>query len=233
MSGAGLGRRPPTDWRHVERHPLRATAPPVVERTLPLPSAYRPAYNQGEEGACVGFAWSWAMSILNRRFYDAFWLYGAAQRVDEWPGEDYDGTSVRAGGDVLRLVGHKRLHRHRHTHDPRPEDGIDRNEWGTTVDDVRACIADGVPVVLGINWYSAFDAPEIVNRQTAWIGRGDLGWIRGGHAICCYGASDRRQAVKLVNSWGRVYPLVWLPYNTLGRLLNEYGEATKITDRAV
>lgn len=29
----------------------------------------------------------------------------------------------------------------------------------------------------------------------------DLGGIRGGHCVCVYGASDRRQAVKFVNNW--------------------------------
>jgi hypothetical protein len=48
------------------------------------------------------------MSLLNRKRYDAGWLYHEAQRIDEWPGEDYDGTSVRAGMDVLRTEGHRR-----------------------------------------------------------------------------------------------------------------------------
>ena len=40
--------------------------------------------------------------------------------------------------------------------------------------------------------------------------------------------------MKLTNSWGRGYPLVWVPYDTLQRLLDgiQYpGEATIITDR--
>jgi hypothetical protein len=40
-----------------------------------------------------------------------------------------------------------------------------------------------VPVVLGINWHSNFDDPELIGR-TYWIGRGNLGPVRGGHAIC-------------------------------------------------
>lgn len=40
-----------------------------------------------------------------------------------------------------------------------------------------------VPVVLGINWYSNFDSP-VKDGRTWWIGRGDLGSIRGGHGIC-------------------------------------------------
>lgn len=232
MSGA-LGRLPlpPGDYRHLERYsmPRQAPAEPV-ERTLKLPYQYRPRYDQGEEGACVGFAASWAMSILNRQFYDARWLYHEAQGVDEWPGENYSGTSVRAAMDVLRTVGHRFLHRHRHEHMSELRHGIERNEWATTADQVRSCIVIGVPVVLGIDWFSNFDQPSVLGGEH-WIGQGDLGRVRGGHAICCYGASDRRQAVKLVNSWGRSYELVWLPYDVLQRLLDSGGEATVITDR--
>ena len=125
----GLGRRPLPlgDTAHLEKYPIRGAIPDIVrtvERTLALPYHYRAKYDQGREGACVGFASSWAMSILNRRFYDAGWLYREARKIDEWPGEAYDGTSVRAGVEVLRSVGHKFLHQHTHEHAPSIEDGI-------------------------------------------------------------------------------------------------------------
>ncbi len=235
----GLGRRPlpPGDVLHLERFPIRQLLPETVttvERTLALPYAYRPKYDQGAEGACVGFSASWAMSILNRRFYDAGWLYREAQKIDEWPGESYSGTSVRAGMEVLRSLGHRFLHNHAHEHAPQVEDGIDEYRWATTVEEVRTCIAAGVPVVLGIDWMSAFDTPTRKSDGSWWIGEGDLGRVRGGHAICAYGASDRRQAVKLCNSWGKAWPLAWLPYATLQRLLDgvQYpGECAIVTDR--
>lgn len=41
-----------------------------------------------------------------------------------------------------------------------------------------------VPVVLGIEWYSSFDRPVKIGARY-WIGAsGDLGYVRGGHAIC-------------------------------------------------
>jgi len=235
----GLGRRPLSegDTEHLDKYPIRQLLPTTVakvERNLSLPHHYRSKYDQGSEGACVGFSSSWMMSILNRRFYDARWLYLEAQKVDDWPGENYSGTSVRAGMEVLRSVGHKFLHNHDHEHAPLIEDGIHEYRWATTVDEVRTCIAAGVPVTLGVDWMSNFDAPVRKSNGSYWIGEGDLGHVRGGHAICCYGASDRRQAVRLVNSWGKAYPLVYLPYTTLQRLLDgtEYtGEAAIITDR--
>src|SRR5688500_3931118 len=80
-----LGRLTPPDWEHVDKHRmLIATAVEKVERILSLPYSYRVKYDQGAEGACVGFASSWLQSIHNRVFYDARWLYREAQLVDSW-----------------------------------------------------------------------------------------------------------------------------------------------------
>ena len=123
-------------------------------------------------------------------------------------------------------------------------DGIEANKWANTVDEVRACIKAGTPVVIGVNWYAKFDEPEYDGRlKRWWIGRGSLGRLRGGHCVCLYGAWDKQQAFIGVNNWGEPttndsgqliggYPRFLLPYDTFQRLLNEDGEATIITDRA-
>lgn len=42
----------------------------------------------------------------------------------------------------------------------------------------------GVPVVMGVNWYDAFDVPRRHGRGGSWwVGRSTLGSIRGGHAV--------------------------------------------------
>lgn len=230
-----LGRRVPTDWRHVERYPYAAVAPrsvDAVELNLLLPR-YRVRYDQESEGACVGFSSSWMTSILNRRLYDARWLWNRAKEVDEWPQTnpgDNEGTSVRAAMDILRGEGHRRVSRGVAGPVSLAE-GILENRWASKVDEIRTSIASGTPAVLGCNWYANFDRPVARAGDGHWIGEGPLGTVRGGHAICVYGASDRRQAVRLVNSWGERYPLVWLPYATLQRLIDEDGEATLATDR--
>jgi hypothetical protein len=66
-------------------------------------------YDQGAEGACVGFGSSRMMSILNRERYLARWLWDKAKTADEWgdtnPGDD-NGTSVHAALAVLKAQGH-------------------------------------------------------------------------------------------------------------------------------
>jgi hypothetical protein len=92
-------------------------------------------YDQGNAPACVGFSLSRAMSWYNRRFYDAFWLYYEAQKVDEWDGEDYEGTSVRGGCRILNTLGHRRIY-DGETFFPSKQHGIEAYRWITDVEDV-------------------------------------------------------------------------------------------------
>jgi len=73
------------------------------------------------------------MTLLNRRRYQALWLYHQAQLRDEWtdtPPEE--GTSVRAAGNVLANVGHLRFR----ASEPQLEDGIQVYRWATSMEDV-------------------------------------------------------------------------------------------------
>jgi hypothetical protein len=98
------------------------------------PYSWYSFYNQGAEGACVGFGSSRMMSILNKERYDARWLWDRAKEIDEWPETnpgDNEGTSVRAAMDVLRTIGHKTI-----KGKPDPKNGISANRWATNIDDL-------------------------------------------------------------------------------------------------
>lgn len=253
----GLGRRVPTDFKHVEKYPLRAlglTTSMEVNRILPLPF-WHPTHDQGFNGACEGFGNTMMMAVLNmaqRRAantrpytvrYDPWWLWDEAKKIDEWddtnPGDD-NGTSGRAACEVMQKRG---LIRYKYAStllshvlgDPTCPDlaeGIDTYRWATDVDQMRAGVSHGLPIALGVNWYENFDDPVQRSDGSWWIGQtSNIGQIRGGHCVCVYGASDRRQAFRVKNSWGRSYPLIWVPYSTMGRLLVEQGEACLVTDR--
>lgn len=105
-------------------------------------------YNQGAEGACVGFGWSRAMSLLNRRAYQAYWLYRAAQKLEGDPAGT-EGTTVRSGAEVLRAAGHVRrrpLARLQMDDQalvgdaPSPVDGIGAYRWALSIDELLGAL---------------------------------------------------------------------------------------------
>lgn len=237
-----LGRNLPIDNRHVELYPLRAIAPETpmkVEVLLPDPTADMVSFmNQGNLGSCVGWSWTWAMAYIHAvdgvmPRYDAVWLYNQAQLLDDNPNTPPDeGTTVRAGGDVLRNEGAMPILDGKDGVAD-PADGIAADRWATTIDEVRTGFSMGLPVVFGIDWLSNFDTPKEKNGEM-WIGEGRLGSVRGGHAICATACSDERQAIRLQNSWGPQYGhngQVWLPYKIVEKLLKENAEAALITKR--
>jgi hypothetical protein len=256
IGGRILDRRVPRDTDHIDKYNARrfnlfSESPAHVEKVLNIPRVYRDDYDQGVDGACVGFSQSWLMSTLNRKLYDAKRLYDEAQLIDEWddtpPGE---GTSLRAGFDVLRTKGHWRR-RAGSTREVELDEGIERNVWLRSADEIRTAIAADKPVNLGINWYRNFSIPfrrprlDDLHANKAvpagdrrvrfdyWIGHTPVwGRLDGGHAITVLAWSDLRQSAGLVQTWGLSYPfLVWIPGDALDVLLRQQGEAAVVVDR--
>ncbi|MCC6278459.1 MAG: hypothetical protein IT289_11150 [Oligoflexia bacterium] len=232
-----LGWKPPYNTDHQRLWAYSALVPRTatrVEKVLKVNKNYISKYDQGSEGACVGFGSSWMMSILNRRYYDARWLWNMAKEVDIWPDTnpgDQNGTTVMAAMDILRGLGHVRVVGQRR-YRPNKKEGILENRWAENVDQIRTAISKGTPVTIGVKWYNNMDSPELISGDY-WIAKNGLGRHERnrGHCVCIIGASDERQAVKIINSWGTNYPQSWLPYRYLQRLLNEDGEAAIVTDR--
>src|SRR5512138_1626161 len=111
-------------------------------------------------------------------------LYSWAQRHDEWPGEDYDGTSVRAGQEYLRKIGRSIGY-----------------VWATNLDETKDYIKrmGSAPIILGIDWLEKMDTP--IRIHGAYYIEAD-GPVLGGHAICCLWYDRVRAAWKLQNTWG-------------------------------
>jgi hypothetical protein len=122
-------------------------------------------YDQGAEGACVGFGASRMMNFFNGKLYLARWLWDMAKKIDEWsdtnPGDD-NGTSVRAALDVLRTQGHvpytdklapmQTDWQRRDELVGKPAEGIAANRWITSMDDALQ--------VLG---YTGLDYVDVLN----------------------------------------------------------------------
>lgn len=216
------------DWK--PRFDERSKAYPVRD-TIATPPKKRnklwkigPILDQGSEGACVGFGWSAeAFSTpvavdLSRVRADvprtpnqfALNTYHTAQKLDEWSGEAYDGTSVLAGAKALQQFGLLKEYR-----------------WAFSIEDVVDTILAKGPVVLGIHWFDGmYEAPNGVLSVS--------GPMVGGHCIAAVGfrlASDKlggEDGIILQNSWGADWGMKGLAeirVSDLAALLNEDGEA--------
>jgi len=119
----------------------------------PDPEDWWDFYDQGAEGACVGFGWSRCMSILNQELYTARWLWDRAKDSDEWPETnpgDENGTSVRAAGDVLAKSGHvdwdsdyaEDDYTERARYTPDRSDGIQRFRWARSAEEVHRALGN-------------------------------------------------------------------------------------------
>lgn len=172
--------------------------------------ACKPHLNQGSEGACVGFAWAHELAarpvvVPNVDNTAALKVYHEAQTLDEWPGEDYDGTSVLAGAKAVQADGYMPEYR-----------------WAFSLDDLILAIGNHGPAVLGINWYNDMFNPSLMG----WVK--PTGGIAGGHAILARGVNIKKRYVTLRNSWGISWGCLGdckISFDDLEFLLNDNGEA--------
>lgn len=177
--------------------------------------------DQGSAPHCVGFAWVHLLedAPVARKgpvpFHDPSDVYHRAQLIDEWPGEDYDGTSVRAGAKALQELGY-----------------LSSYQWAFDLETVvRSLLRDG-PVVVGTSWYASMFEPvqkkdaEGRRRKTLVIEEGSH--VVGGHAYVLNGVNTAAKIVRVKNSWGRGWGAegrAAMSFDTLRELIEDAGEA--------
>jgi hypothetical protein len=166
--------------------------------------------DQGKEGACTGFSVSSEAAaepvpvegITNET---AFMLYKRAKQLDEFKGENYEGSSVL--GAIKAGV----------------EKGwYSEYRWAFSEYDLSLAIGYCGPAVLGVNWYEGMVEPDY---------RGIIaptGRCVGGHAILCNGYDAKTKRYCLHNSWGSSWGIngeCYIGYKAMKKLLMEKGEA--------
>lgn len=200
-------RVPQFDERSLN-YPIRTLLPDQPRSytwRLPAPEVL----DQGREGACVGHAWAHEVAAPPKRSLSssnlAFHIYREAQKVDEWSGEAYSGTSVLAGAKIVQSLGH-----------------MDEYRWCFSLADIALAVGRQGPVVVGLNWYSGMFSPDADGYIHP------TGSLAGGHAILCNGVNIKRRRFMLTNSWGRGWGrdgTCFISFDELDRLLHEQGDA--------
>lgn len=161
-----------------------------------------PVLDQGREGACVGFAWTAELmaepmrpipmpstDVANRY---AKGIYRQAQRLDQWPGENYSGTSVLAGAKTVKSRGY-----------------LESYHWCFSVDELKYAVTQLGPAVIGVNWYQGMYRTKLIDgKHFAKVS----GKKVGGHALTIIGYDPavmvngkETECFIWRNSWGFSY----------------------------
>ena len=188
-----------------DSHPLMAT--PLTSRFWDDNGWWG---NQGNTPQCVAYAWahwledgpvnqSGTPPIIQPKL-----IYENAQKLDEWVGENYAGTSVRGGVKYLKSVGK-----------------VQNYYWTFNLQTLINSVLYLGPVVVGTNWYWNMFYPNsegILN-----IG----GKLAGGHAYVINGVDTKRQLFRIKNSWGRTWGKngsAYIRFYDMKRLIAQNGE---------
>lgn len=132
------------------------------------------------------------------------YVYYEAQKVDEYPGTDYTGTSVRGGIKILQREGY-----------------VSKYRWARDIFDVINVILTQGPVIVGTDWYLNMSYPDkgIVHPT---------GILQGGHCYVLNGVNLKTGYFRLKNSWGRNWGnkgTALIRIEDFDMLLNADGEA--------
>ncbi len=186
MLEKGLGRIYIPDKRDLN-YPLSAKLPKtvaVISRRMWRSSTYWG--DQGKTSQCVAYSWIHFIHHSPLTYpgknpiIPPLEMYNEAQQNDEWPGENYEGTSVRAGADVLLKRGLIKEYR-----------------WGKNIEELISAVLQIGPVVLGTVWLTGMFNPDASGFIKF------TGWPAGGHAYLVDGVDIKLKYFRIKQSWGR------------------------------
>jgi hypothetical protein len=203
---ARLGRLPAVD----QRDRRFSMAAPPTERTFRSWLGPKEIFDQGLRPTCVAFACNRYLlqhNVVNKPPLSFEEFYTRCQRdFDEWVGEAYDGTSIRAGFKLLQSLGY-----------------VTRYEWAFTIDQIVSHLLEVGPVVAGTDFTFSMFYPD--SHGYLW----PEGYALGGHAYLLTAVNKKRinpdktiGAVRMTNSWSASWGdkgKAWISFDALEVLI--------------
>lgn len=192
-----------------KNYPIRTLLPKITRRRS-YTWRCSVTLDQGDSPACAGFSVSQEaaaapVEVPGITEQVAFDVYKRALQLDEWPGENYEGTSILGAIKAGKERGWYSEYR-----------------WAFNENDLCLAVGYQGPAVLGLWWYEGMMEPD---------SRGVIeptGWPVGGHAILCNGYSVITGMYRLHNSWGPSWGIngeCFIYADDLRLLLKQEGEA--------
>lgn len=178
--------------------------------------------NQGDKPYCVAYSWvHWLAAgpqtqLVKRSLredgspFDTTYLYKEAQKVDSWPGENYDGTSVRAGADILKKHGF-----------------ISEYRWSWDIKTTIKTLLTVGPVVVGTWWTEKMFYPNIDGIIKPCNNK------MGGHAYLLDGINTEKKLIRIKNSWGKKWGkngFAYISFDDMEKLIKDDGEICLATE---
>ena len=131
--------------------------------------------------------------------------------------------SLRAAAGRFKIAGWRAIE-----HKPSADSAL-KDDWRNplVIDDIKGELWRGHPVVFGISMPHGFQALRNftgVYRSDERFDRWNLSGAERMHALALVGYDDRRQAFRLINSWGTAWGdggYLWIDYETFQNLVGE------------
>ncbi len=210
--------------------PVPAALPPSAD----LRSLCSPVENQGNLNSCTGNALAGVLEFLERKdkvhFEDVSRLFiYYNERVLEHSVSADDGAAIRDGIKTLVKQGvcsEKKWPYIEAKWDAKPtpacykqalQHQITSYSRLQTVDEMRACLADGYPFVFGFTVYENFESKEVASSGVLEM-PGPSERVVGGHAVVAVGYDDAPRRFLVRNSWGEDWGMkgyFTMPYDYL------------------
>lgn len=185
--------------------------------------------DQGSEGACTGFALAAVINFLlaarnlEERRVSPRMLYDMARRYDEWPGEDYDGSSARGAMKgwvahgvctaehwTMQMTGPGQLTPALAEEAQLTPGGAYFRVMHRQVRDMHAALHEVGILYVTLMVHAGWDAPELMDEPLSYVENGNVrtrpmalikrkGRADGGHAVAIVGYT--RDGFIIQNSW--------------------------------